>query len=318
MKKSVLVAIDGSYMQYHSIFRAIRLWSSKNKLEARGYLIPREDGTQSNLINSETFKTALYNAFLHTCYVIPEIVEGNFRQYSGFDMKGYATVVFCADDWTSRGFRKQIYDDYKGGRLEARAKSPYDLRKIKQYFNVIFDQTDVWNRCGFKHVFVEGAEADDIIYKLMTTYGRDYDRRIVIASDKDLLQIPDTLQFDLNDKLIKREGNNGPLSVQEFLIRKILIGDASDNIPKVFDRVGPAKAEKLIKEGKLKEKLSENKKALEQFKLNMQLMDISKMPEDLSRRIESKLAEIMKDEGNVFLTLDDTLESMSGMQQMIL
>lgn len=312
MKKSALIAIDGSYMQYHSIFRAIRLWEKKNRLESKMYLKPRMDGTQSNLINSDTFKAELYNSFLHTCYVIPEIIEGNLSYYRGLDMKGYATVVFCADDFTSRGFRKQIYEDYKGGREEIHAKNPYSIYKIKQYFKVIFEETDVWNRCGYKYAFVEGAEADDIIFKLMTNYANDFENKIVFSSDRDLLQIPDTIQFDLNDKLITREGKHGMLTSKEYLLRKVLIGDSSDNIPQVFPRVGPAKAEKIIREGSLNERLEKDENAKNQYELNLKLMDISRMPKELSDRIDSKLTDIMEDETKDVLSIDDQISSMIG------
>ena len=319
MKKSALIAIDGSYMQYHSIFRAIRLWTKKNRLESKMYLTPREDGTQSNLINSDTFKTELYNSFLHTCYVIPEIIERNYEYYRGFDIKGYATIVFCVDDFTSNGFRKTIYEDYKGGRVEARAKNPYSIGKIKQYFNVIFDQSDIWNRCGYKYAFVEGAEADDIIFKLMTNYKDEYENKIVISSDKDLLQIPDIHQYDLNDKLISREGYYGDLlTAKEYLLRKVLIGDGSDNIPQVFPRVGPARAEELVKNPDLlKERLGRDEEGLKQFKINLQLMDISKMPKELSDRIDAKLAEIMHDETADVMTLDEQIANMMGSQMII-
>lgn len=317
MKKSALIAIDGSYMQYHSIFRAIRLWEKKNRLESKMYLTPREDGTQTNLINSDTFKSELYHSFLHTCYVIPEIIENNFSYYRGFDIKGYATIVFCADDFTSHGFRRTLYEGYKGGRIEARAKKPYSITKIKQYFNVIFDQTDIWNRCGYKYAFVAGAEADDIIYKLMTNYKDEYENKIVISSDKDLLQIPDTNQFDLNDKLISRKGKTGMLTAEEFLLRKILIGDSSDNIPQVFPRVGPVRAENIIKEGVLDKCLAENEEAANQYEINLELMDISKMPKELSDRIDAKLAEVMKDETNEVLSLDEQISSMIGDPMMV-
>ena len=307
----MLLAIDGSYIQYHSIFRAIREWSSKNRLESQSYLTPREDGTKTNLLNSDTFKSELYNSFLHTCYVIPEIIESNFRQYSGYDIKGYADIVFCADDFTSNGFRKLLYEDYKGGRIEARAKNPYDLYKVKQYFKILFDQTDIWNRCGYKYAFVDGAEGDDIIYRLMKKCEKDYDIRVIISSDRDLLQIPDVFQFDLNDKVIKREGKQGPLSTKEFLLQKILIGDKSDNIPQVFPRVGPVKAENMVKDGTLKLRLLEDASALERFKLNMQLMDMSKMPEELSKKIDSVLDEILCGVKKESIDFDSVLENMS-------
>ena len=310
MNKSLLVAIDGSYVIYYAIFRAIRIWSSRNKREAKPYLELKFDGSQSDLIDSTSFKTALYDAFIHVCYSITDIIENNFPQYRGYDQKGYATMLFCEDDFTSNSFRRKIYSDYKGGRVESKARLPYNLNKIRNYFTtVIFDQSDIWERTGYKDVFVDGAEGDDIIYEAMTKFGPKYQDRVIIAADKDLLQIPDAFQFNLDDKMVKRVGKNGLISASDFLKMKILIGDGSDNIPQVFPKVGLVRAEKIINEaGKLDKMLSENKEASERYEMNTKLMDISKMPEELSKAIDSKIADAIKNDASV----DEIDESIFG------
>ena len=310
MNKSLLVAIDGSYVIYYAIFRAIRIWTSRNKKEAKPYLELKFDGSQSDLIDSSSFKSALYDAFIHVCYSITDIIENNFPQYRGFDQRGYATMLFCEDDFTSNSFRRKMYPDYKGGRVESKARLPYNLNKIRNYFTtVIFDQSDVWARTGYKNVFVEGAEGDDIIYEAMTKFGPKYQDRLVIAADKDLLQIPDAFQFNLDDRMVKRLGKNGLISAQDFLMIKILVGDGSDNIPKVFPKVGPVRAEKIINEkGKLEKMLAESKEASDQFELNKKLIDISKMPEELSRTIDERIACLIKDD----TTIDEVEESVFG------
>ena len=149
-------------------------------------------------------------------------------------------------------------------------------------------------------MFVDGAEGDDIIYEAMTKFGQNYQDRVVIAADKDLLQIPDAFQFNLDDKMVKRYGKNGLISAQDFLKKKILIGDASDNIPKVFPKVGPVRAEKIINEsGKLEKMLNDSKEAKDQYELNEKLMDISKMPEELSRAIDEKISSLIKDDASI-------------------
>jgi len=44
MKTDTLVAIDAMYIVYHSIFRTIRIWQTRNKAEAEHYLTIAESG----------------------------------------------------------------------------------------------------------------------------------------------------------------------------------------------------------------------------------------------------------------------------------
>ena len=73
---------------------------------------------------------------------------------------------------------------------------------------------------------------------------------------------------------------------------KILLGDVSDNIPKVFDKVGPKKALKLIHDNAaLKAKLKENQASAKQFKMNKQLICFSEIPKELKDKILEKVNE---------------------------
>jgi hypothetical protein len=65
----------------------------------------------------------------------------------------------------------------------------------------------------------------------------------------------------------------------------------------------------------LKQKLAENKEANDRFVLNTQLIDISKMPEELSKRIELMLNEVMSEDKQKDVdefASDDYLESLFG------
>ena len=86
---------------------------------------------------------------------------------------------------------------------------------------------------------------------------------------------------------------------------KILLGDVSDNIPKVFDKVGPKKALKLIHDNAaLKAKLKENQASAKQFKMNKQLICFSEIPKELNDRILEKVNEkvfTLKHEKDIFM-----------------
>jgi 5'-3' exonuclease len=79
---------------------------------------------------------------------------------------------------------------------------------------------------------------------------------------------------------------------KQYLLSKILTGDASDNIPQVFPRCGYATAMKLVlKPEELKEKLKNDPAALEQFRLNQKLIDFKNIPESLTESIMQELGE---------------------------
>ena len=123
---------------------------------------------------------------------------------------------------------------------------------------MIFKDLDVENKYGYRFVKVDGAEGDDVIATIMQSLD-GYMLKVLFASDKDFLQIDGIKQFTLDGKEVKRIIANEELSAHDFLMMKLLLGDGSDNIPKVFNGVGPKKALKLIHDiDALKAKLKEN------------------------------------------------------------
>ena len=317
--KNTLVAIDGLYIIYHSIFRTVRIWSYKNKQESELYLNSDMSNSSgfTDLLESKTFKDGLNMSIMHTVQRISDIVSNALPEYSGLEPNTFANHLFLIDDKTSNGFRKAIYPEYKEQRKVARAKYNFDLAKVRNYvLNYLLDEINLWDRMDYKRVFVEGSEADDIIYILMTEYGSEFQNKILIASDQDLLQIPNITQFDLQGKLITRkDSKNNLINENDFLLRKIIMGDNSDNIPAILPRYGKVKAEKLVNNiDQLKKLLSENKDAYRQFKLNKDLMDMSKMPHHLKDKIKNELKTIMdsmKDSHDLDFMFEDAFYSIS-------
>ncbi|MCB5203241.1 DNA polymerase I [Neorhizobium sp. T786] len=148
-------------------------------------------------------------------------------------------VIF---DYSSKTFRKELYDAYKANRSEP----PEDL--IPQ-FGLIRQATRAFN---LPCIETEGFEADDII----ATYARQAEAVgadvTIISSDKDLMQLvtPNVHMYDsMKDKqigipeVIEKWG----VPPEKMMDLQALVGDSVDNVPGI-PGIGPKTAAQLLKE----------------------------------------------------------------------
>ncbi len=128
-------------------------------------------------------------------------------------------------------FRKDLYENYKDGRIE----TPQDL--LVQFPIA----KEICTLLGIKYIECDNYEADDIIgtFARMADEDKDYNATI-ISSDKDLLQL---ISDEVDVKLLKQKDYviMNPETFREtygiepirMIDLKALMGDASDNIPGV-------------------------------------------------------------------------------------
>ena len=109
----------------------------------------------------------------------------------------------------------------------------------------------------------------------------------IIANDHDYLPLLSERIHIINLKG-KRLQRPYELDGKQYLIFKIITGDKSDNIPKVFARCGKATACKLAKDPDLLQSRLEKEGHASQirFKQNMQLIDNKKVPFELQEWME--------------------------------
>ncbi|MCM2473601.1 DNA polymerase I [Rhizobium sp. CG5] len=148
-------------------------------------------------------------------------------------------VIF---DYSSKTFRKELYDAYKANR----SAPPEDL--VPQ-FGLIREATRAFN---LPCIETEGFEADDII----ATYARAAEAIgadvTIISSDKDLMQLvsPNVHMYDaMKDKqigipdVIEKWG----VPPEKMIDLQSLTGDSTDNIPGI-PGIGPKTAAQLLAE----------------------------------------------------------------------
>lgn len=145
-------------------------------------------------------------------------------------------------------FRIDIMPQYK----ENRPKAPPEIKIQKERVK------EILNSFGIKSIEREGYEGDDIIGTIKNKAQEESFYSIIITADRDLLQL-------LSDKSEVRLTKKGITDIEvytkekfinEFEITperlpelKALVGDASDNIPRV-PALGPKSSIKLLKEYK--------------------------------------------------------------------
>lgn len=134
------------------------------------------------------------------------------------------------------------------------------MGKVKRYiYDVIFKELELEEKYGYKFISVPGAEADDIIAVAMQKCSDNYDLKVLIASDHDFVQIDGISQIDLFGKRVECKIGKEEVTPQEYLLGKILLGDGSDNIKKVFSGIGQKRVIGLIRDkDKLKSLLKED------------------------------------------------------------
>src|SRR6185295_1670112 len=137
----------------------------------------------------------------------------------------YLAVAF---DLAGPTFRHEAYADYKANRPETPQDLIVQIPFVKQVCGIL----------GVRVIESEGYEADDLIATLTDRGRKDGRPVVIVATDKDLLQLvgDGVLVYNpVHDELLDDDGVERVFGVKPSQVRDVLslCGDASDNIPGV-------------------------------------------------------------------------------------
>lgn len=212
--------------------------------------------------------------------------------------------VSCWDDGRSQR-RLDLYPDYKGSLT--RAQAPPDPKQ-EDYLSGFFTQRakviEFLDAAGIPSLKFKGWEGDDLI-KLIS---ESSEHCIISSDDRDMIQMvsPSTIVYRPMQDEIYRYDTEDPNFSRRYLIAKAIVGDKSDNIPKVAKGVGSKSADKLAEwvvnhpdlsdrdallsypDEKLVNKIKDH---LDQYELNMKLMDLDliEVPDGFQSLIEGSI-----------------------------
>jgi len=162
------------------------------------------------------------------------------------------TIIIAADQGGS-SYRKAIYPDYKANRKVIVEKQ---TEAEKEQARLFFDEyervlEDLDKRKNITVLRYKGVEADDIaayVVSRLSDYG--FAQAWLISSDRDwdLLISPNVSRFSyVTRKEQTLDTWDYPVSPEEYISYKVLVGDSGDNIPGV-PGVGPKRATALIEQ----------------------------------------------------------------------
>jgi 5'-3' exonuclease len=277
MKKVIL--IDASYVCYYRFFAAIN-WYRLAKKELYSKIDNKEkyDWSQDTVF-METYKKMFFKS-----------IEKIFKK----DVLKDSKIIFCCDPGSctlsenAKLWRKEIYQDYKGNRQDMSLK--HNLYPVfnKTLDSIIPDLINTSYAEDITLIKIPKIEADDIIAYICKNIILDkYSEINILSADDDFTQLLNENTRIIDFRTKKFRENNAEES-KKLLLHKILNGDNSDNIKRIFTkRVKKAFKTELVEDSvKLQKYLDENPEEKEKFLINQRLIDFNFIPEEINIKIK--------------------------------
>ena len=202
----------------------------------------------------------------------------------------YGPMILCYDD--KNYWRREIFPLYKKNRKIEREKSKYNWDDVFSVLNTIRDE--IKENLPYKVIQVSTAEADDIIASIVIDNSKqdNPEKTLILSADKDFIQLHKydfVKQYDpIKNRWIEHE--NPVQYLQEHIIK----GDRSDGIPNILtcdDAIVTGKPQKKMSKEKITSLASMNPQdftnfiRLRNWKRNSQLIDLSKIPQEVVNSI---------------------------------
>ena len=197
-------------------------------------------------------------------------------------------VVIACDN--RKYWRKNLFPHYKASRKKSRESSGMNWEEIFKCLEIIKEEL---SRCShYKVIELESVEADDIIATLSIRYS-PHEKIMILSSDKDFVQLQSFSNVEQYSPVLKKEitTTNAKAQLKELIIR----GDKGDGIPNILsadDSYVNGVRQKSIYDEKVSvwlnqepEVFCENEDILKNYRRNERLIDLTKIPEDISKSI---------------------------------
>ena len=281
-----IACVDTSYMIYHTLFSAVSKWEAESASADVLTDVDVDDPSFQHIDITKylDFVEILEDKTYQTIRRIMQIID----DYNGVTASHtIGNVLFVLDPPKQaklKSWRYVIYPEYKGTRKSNRDKKPYNVRAVFNFItDMLLENPKFREHFNIDFVFADGCEADDLISIYFNAEQHATCKKLLIASDKDYLQLENVTQMTLEGKQVMIEQPYPDLCVltpKTYLLAKIITGDVSDNITQVFNRVGYKTAVKKYVNNIdfLTESLKNDQVACEKFKRNARLIDFNKIP----------------------------------------
>jgi hypothetical protein len=232
--------------------------------------------------------------------MLRHMILNSIRNYAKRYADDYGDIVLCTD--SARPWRREYFPLYKANRKKTREQSDLDWDVIFQSLQKV--KEEIRDNFPFHYMYVESAEADDIIAVLTKKYHEQEDI-LIVSGDKDFQQLhkyKGVKQFSPNlNKMVQCD------EPDLFLKEHILKGDKSDGIPNILSNdncleqgIRQTPLKKAILEKYLRISVENDDKYYRNYLRNQTLIDLDFIPDDLENTIIGEFEASKPPTGKVF------------------
>lgn len=213
--------------------------------------------------------------------MVRHMILNSLRMYRTRFVEDYGELVLCYD--SKHYWRKDYYPEYKYSRKKTRDTSKHDWDAIFEVLNNVKDELKEY--FPYKHLEVDGAEADDIIAALCFELEFDNGKTLILSGDKDFIQLQKFSNVYQYSPITKKFING--TDPDDYLNEHVMKGDSSDGIPNVFSpdntfvdglRQKPLSKKKIAT---LIEGVFPNDEVKRNYQRNKKLIDLTQSPNEL-------------------------------------
>ena len=221
-------------------------------------------------MDTELFKYRVFDAIYKALFKVQDVNE----------------IVLAMDD--RRSWRRLYWTKYKAHRKDSRDKLDFDWDSYYDMYESFLQE--IKETMPFKVIKCVDTEADDVIGVLCLEKPNDF---YIISNDKDFLQLSDKNVTIYNP--LKKAHVDHP-NPELFLVEECMKGQSKDNIFNIKTPLdwpdgkrkpgfGDSAFEKVLSYAGGWEKWLEDHGLRDRYEFNRNLMDFSRIPEEIKKRV---------------------------------
>ena len=241
--------------------------------------------------NSQIIIASIFNALRDNPIIddniVRHLVVNAYRTIRKKFGAEYGDMVICND--SPNCWRKAIFPYYKQNRKSKQRTADVDWDQIYKSMGTI--REEIIEAFPYKHIKLEGAEADDII-AIMVRRFHNQEKIVIISNDKDfqqLQQFPNVKQYsNITKDFVVCENPTA------FLYEHIIRGDSSDGVPNILSDdsciIDPSKRQNRVTKKVIADVLAsldniETSVYAKNWERNKTLIDFSSIPQNIEDQI---------------------------------
>lgn len=248
-KEKTLILIDASYYVFYRFFATLK-W----------YNIQKKEFTENEFNNS----------FL-------KHLSSDLKKITKKWKTNTDNVIFCLDCARSKIWRNEYFKEYKNGRV-------LNINFNQNIFNIFYNYLKEKN---LNTANCDKLEADDVIYLTHKAIKNKVDNIVIITNDNDYLQLI-TNNTEIINMQFKNILNRTKLTTSKsILIFKALLGDKSDNIPKIGTGINKENATKMANDEEMLKNWLDINDLNDKYNFNLKLISFEYIPLELQNNFKN-------------------------------